>query len=135
MIDIESELFTAVATELRKKYEKIMVYGDEGTRVIATFPAVTMVETDNIIYQKSLTCDLAENHAKLLYTINAYSNKEPGKKTECKAIIANIDETMAKFGLMRTFCSQVPNLQDGKIYRMTARYEGVVDKNKTIYRR
>ncbi|MEG1106680.1 MAG: hypothetical protein RR841_08000 [Eubacterium sp.] len=134
MIDIENDVFTAVATELRKRYKNIKVYGDEGTLVLATFPAVSMVETDNTTYLKSLTCDLAENHAELLYSVNIYSNKEIGKKAECKSIMATIDEMMMRFGFTRTFCSKVPNLQDGKIYRITARFHGVVGKDKKIYR-
>lgn len=135
MIDIENEVFTVVATKLRSEYKKIMIYGDEGNRVIATFPAVTIIESENNVYLKSQTCDMAENHADLLYSVNVYSNKASGKKTECKSIIALIDDVMKDYGFTRISCSPVPNLQDGTIYRMTARYCGVVSKENIIYRR
>lgn len=135
MIDIENEVFTAVATKLRLEYKKIMIYGDEGNRVIATFPAVTIVESENNVYLKSQTCDMAENHADLLYSVNVYSNKAAGKKTECKCIIALIDDVMMNYGFTRISSTPVPNLQDGTIYRITARYRGVVSKENIIYRR
>ena len=134
MIDIENEVFTRVAKVLREKFEGVKVYGDEGSRIIATFPAVTLVETDNAAYERTMTSDLAENHVELLYTANVYSNKTSGKKAECKAIMAEINEVLTGLGFVRTSCQPVANLQDGTIYRMTARFTAVVSKTQRINR-
>ena len=64
-----------------------------------------------------------------------YSNKQSGKKAECKAIIALIDKRMEALGFTRTLLNPVPNEEDATVYRMVARYRAIVSKNKVIYRR
>ena len=134
MIDIENEVFTVVAKALRQKFKNIKVYGDEDKRVEATFPVVTFVETDNRTYTPSLDTRLGENHVRVVYTANIYSNLERGKKTECKAIEKEISDVMTSLGFIRTASMEVPNAQDRTIHRRTARYEAVISKDKKIYR-
>lgn len=74
-----------------------------------------------------------ENVAALMYEVNVYSNKTSGKKAEAKAIAATADEAFASLGFTRTMSSQVPNLNDASIYRITCRYQAVVDKDLWIY--
>lgn len=102
----------------------------------ATFPAVTLVEDDNSTYVRSLDSSGQENHAQLLYTINAYSSKMPGKKSECKAIMALIDEKMFEMGFLRVGRSPMEmKNEDTSIYRMVARYRATVSKDNIVYRR
>ena len=133
MIDIESELFTAVATVLRTEYPGIYVANDNISKT-ATFPAVTIVEMDNSVYQPGIDSGEIENFATLMYQVDVYSNKSKGRRAECKAIANLIDAQMAGMGFVRTFRNPTPNMHDSTIYRMTVRYRGVADKNKTIYR-
>ena len=100
----------------------------------AKFPCLTLVEDDNATYEKSQDTDLTEHHATVMYTVNCYSNKTSGAKQECKAIMALVDEQMQQMGFTRLFCNQIKNA-DTKIYRMTARYRGVVSEDFKIYRR
>lgn len=100
----------------------------------AKFPCMTLVEDDNSVYQRSLDTALHEHHATVMYTVNAFSNKVSGAKQECKAIMACVDAEMQSMGFVRLFCNQTKN-QDSKVYRMTARYKGVVDENFRIYRK
>lgn len=135
MIDIENEVFTAVATELRKQFKGILVYGDEGQRVMASFPVVTIMESDNVPFRRSMTSDKRENHITVRYRVNAYSNKTSGKKAECKAIMSAVDSVLVdQLGFVRASMNQVKNLEDATIYRMVAEYTAVVSKNKIIYR-
>ena len=66
--------------------------------------------------------------------MNAYSNKATTKKSECKAIIAAVDEIMIGLGFTRNTKTPI-NLDEATKYRIFARYTAVVSKNKTIYRR
>ena len=134
MIDIESEVFSTIATALRTEYEKISVYG-EYVKSPAIFPAVMIEEKSNSAFVKTQDSGSVENHASLMYEVNVYSNKQTGKKSECKAIFALIDTEFQKLGFTRTTKKPIPNLDDATIYRMVGRYTAVVSTNKTIYRR
>jgi hypothetical protein len=135
MINIETEVFSTVATALRAEFSGIFVAG-EAVAAPSSFPAVTLVEDDNSTYQRSLDSSGQENHAQLMYSCNVYSNKSAGRKTECKAILAVIDAEMFGMGFLRVGSSpmEVSNA-NGAIYRMVARYRATISKDKVIYRR
>lgn len=133
MIDVESTVFSKVAAAFTAAYPSGSRYG-EAVDTPAKFPCLTLVEIDNATYGKSQDADLTEHHATVTYEANAYSNKTSGAKQECKAIMALVDKQMQQMGFTRLFCNQTKNL-DRKIYRMTARYRGVIGEDYRIYRR
>lgn len=134
MIDIENEIFNSVATEVRNKYPGIYMVG-EYVKTPPNFPCVSLVEMDNQSYQRTEDSGSTENHVSVMYEVNIYSNKTVGKKTECKAIAALIDERMLALGFARTMLQPIPNLDDATIYRMVGRYSAVISKDKVLYRR
>lgn len=119
---------------MRAKFLKIDI-ASEIVSAPATFPHVSIIEADNSVYIKTQDSGSIENHSSLMYEVNIYSNKKTGKRTECKAIFAALDEVFAKLGFTRTMGQYVPNMADLKIYRMTGRYTAVVSKDRMIYRR
>lgn len=134
MIDIENEVFTTVATDLRANYPAINVVG-EYVKTPSQFPCVSLIEMDNQTYQSTEDSGCSENHVSVMYEINIYSNKTVGKKTECKVIANLIDERMLALGFARTMLQPVPNLDDATIYRIVGRYSAIISKDKVIYRR
>jgi hypothetical protein len=134
VINIESEVFNTLATELRAEYSPISVYG-EYVKAPSVFPCVTIEEKDNYVLERTQTSDGIENHAGLLYEINVYSNKSSGKKSQCKEIFTLIDGEMASMGFTRTMLNPFPNEEDATIYRMIGRYKAVVSSDQKIYRR
>lgn len=133
MIDIETAVFSKVASVLRETYEGIFV-GGEYTDMPARFPAVTIVENDNSVLQSMTTyAPFIENAASVSYEVNVYTNTIGYKKSEAKGIMQTIDREFANMGFTRTMCNPISNLQDATIYRMVARYQGVVDTNYRIY--
>ena len=108
MIDIESEVFDTIATALRAAYAPIAVYG-ESVDAPATFPCVTIEESDNTTLRKTQDDELNEHHAQLMYSINVYSNLSSGKKLQAKAIMNLIDNTMQSMKFTRTMLSPVSN--------------------------
>ena len=131
MIDLENDIFSAVAAELREEFPGIFVSG-EYVETPARFPAVTIVEADNRVLRRMRTEEI-ENAASSMFEINIYSNRVFGKKAEAKAIANAVDEKMASIGYTRSFREQIPNLKDATIYRIVCRYEAVIDKNFMIY--
>ena len=134
MINVESEIFDIVATAVRNAYPGIYMIG-EYVKSPSKFPCVSLVEIDNSAYRRTQTDSSVENHAELMYELNVYSNKKSGKKSECKAIAALIDNEMAALGFSRSMLQPIPNMDDATIYRVTGRYRAVVSKDKIIYRR
>lgn len=133
MVDIENEVFTAVATVLRERFSNIKVESATNYNP-SKFPCACIEEVDNSVLRTTQDSGSNENHVTVVYEVNAYSNKTTGKKKECKAIIAAIDEVLIGLGFTRT--TKAPfNLDDATKYRIFNRYTAVVSKDKIIYRR
>lgn len=127
MIDIEGDVFDTVATALRSAHAGIWVAG-EFVDSPAKFPAVTIVEADNRIFERMRTRRI-ENAVRVMYEVQIFSNKASGKKAEAKSIADTADGVFASLGFTRTMRSQVANLKDATIYRIVCRYEAVVGEN------
>lgn len=134
MINVENEVFDTIAKAVRNVYPSAFVSG-EYIKAPSKFPHVSLIEMSNTAYDRTQTSGDLENHASLMYEVNIYSNKKSGKKSECKAIAALIDNEMATLGFSRTMLQPIPNMDDATIYRMTGRYTAVVSKDKKLYRR
>lgn len=131
MINIEYDIFTAVAQALRAAHAGIYVT-EEYVSAPSKFPAVSIIEADNHVVPKMRTTNI-ENAAAVMYEVNIYSNKVSGKKAEAKAIADTLDAKFAEIGFTRTSMNQVPNWKDGSIYRIVCRYEAIVDKDLWVY--
>lgn len=133
MKDIENEVFTMVATELRDKFPGIHVSG-EYTRTPPKFPHVNIEEADSYTSQEDVDTSATERYRNVMYEVNVYSNRTSGKKAEAKSIMNLVDDIMYSMNFIRTTRTPVPNMEDATIYRLTSRYEAKTD-GKTIYRR
>lgn len=133
MIDIESQVFTKVANALRNENSKIYVTG-EYVKQPPRFPHVALLEIDNSMLSSTATTSSNENHAVVMYEVNVFSNKQTGKKSECKSLMKIIDEQMNNLGFVRVMTTPVPNELDSSIYRIYARYRAIVSKDEIIYR-
>ena len=127
MIDKETEIFKVVATALRKKFKGIYVIGAEMSSTPPKFPAVSFVQTNNVVRNEHSTFDSLENVVSEDYKAEVCSNLEKGKETQTKEITSIISDVMSNLGYERTFCEIVPNL-DATINRRVSRYR----KNNVI---
>lgn len=134
MIDIENEVYTAVRNAVLADFPSASVSGAYEPSPSA-FPHLTVECTNNSVYERLESSLEMENAVSMQFDLNGYSNKQNGKKSECKALMDSADNVMKAFGFRRLSLRIVPNLADASIYRMTATYTAVVSKNKIIYRR
>lgn len=135
MIDVESTIFSTVATVVRAQYPDTFMTG-EAVATPPKFPCAVLAEMDNSTYQRSLDSSGMENHAQLMYQVEVYSNLSAGKKRQCREIMALIDEEMQKLGFLRIGGGpmEAPNANQ-TIYRVVARYRGTISKDLTMFRR
>ena len=134
MINIESVVFNRVAMRVREVFSDIYITG-EYVKSPPSFPAASLVEMDNSTRIETIDSGSNENHANVMYEVNVYSNKANGKKSECREILALIDEEMLAMGFSRSTLTPVPNENDSTIYRMVGRYRATVSSDHTIFRR
>lgn len=121
MIDFENEFVDAVAKAVTAKFPKAEVVSEYVPKP-SSFPHVYIRETDNSTDTRSLPLAGKETMARIVYTIDVHSNVKRGRKTQCKAAMAVVDDVMQAYGFSRTFCNPFPNENDASIYRIVARY-------------
>lgn len=134
MIDIESQVFNRVAKRVREQFPNIFMTG-EYVSSPSSFPAASLVEMENSVREATIDSGSNENHVNVMYEVNVYSNKATGKKSECKAIMALLDNEMTAMGFVRSTLTPVPNEYDSTIYRMVGRYRAAVSSDHKIFRR
>lgn len=124
MIDIEPDVFNAVAVRLRSEFSAIKVdssfVSDPGK-----FPYVSVVEADNRIRRSMRTVKI-ENAVDVMYTVNVMSVSTSGRKTEAKKIADIVDQVFEGLGFTRTMREPIPNFLDATVFRLVMRYEATV---------
>jgi hypothetical protein len=116
VIDIESQVFTTVATALRTEYGASNIYvAPEYVSQPPRFPAVFIVEQDNTVHLRGRDSANIENFVNVMYQVDVFSNKNTGKKVQAKEIIALVDDQFAQMGFSRTFLNPVQNMNDATI--------------------
>ena len=131
MIDQEAKVFQACADAFRAEYPNGFIAGEYVPQP-PKFPAVSVVEMDNAVDQRAVDNGNIENAVNVMYQVDVYSNLNTGKKAQAKAIIALIDEVLAQYRFVRTFCNPIQNMNDATIYRMTARYRRRITDTELI---
>ena len=134
MIDYLNEIFTTVATAVRKAHSGAVVTG-EYTRQPSKFPTVTLDEVANLTVDTLVDSSDKEAYSGLTYRLQVFSNKQTGKKAEARAIFATADKEMLGLGFRRVTYTTTPEIYESTIYSITATYEAVVDTNGVMYRR
>lgn len=130
--DVENQIFTGCKSAILATTPTATCRGVEEDRP-ASFPCAFILEKSNTNYLRTATAESRENHARLMYECNFYDNSTTNKKANVKKMVKAASEYFASIGFNRTFCQPVTNVADANVYRMTARYEAVIDVNKRIY--
>lgn len=133
MIDIENIIFDECSARVLEKFPNAEI-GSIDINSYAKSPTVLIFEADNAAYDKTADSSSNENHAVLMYQVSVTSNKNTGKKAECKAILKIIDKYFTSKGFTR-IGKDPPTITDEVWCRMVTRYRAVVSQDNIIYRR
>lgn len=134
MIDYETQLFDEVARTVLRDHPDAYVCSQHVISPPA-FPAVELVEALNNTFSRSIDSSLEEKYASVTYTADVFSAALEDPKAECRSIMGAISDAMRRRNFKRVMCQPVDNAADPSIYRMTARFTGVVAKDGTYYGR
>ena len=129
MIDNEALYIDEIASAVLAAYPKAdvtSIYVPEPS----SFPHVYIRETDNSTNPQSVTLCGREEEARITYTVDVFSNARSGSKSECRAVMAIIDEVMLSRYFRRTLLTPYPNQNDATIYRLVARYTKLENKRR-----
>lgn len=134
MIDVEVDIFDELARAILDEYPEAFV-SSEYVEAPPQFPAVSIIETNNVTNESTEDSSGEEVMAAITYTVDVYSDSQSDAKQECKAILNVVDQRMRKCNMTRLMSSTVDNARDPTVYRLIARYTGLVDRNLVMYRR
>lgn len=134
MLDYSRQIFSRLSLYLREKFPKVYTSRNDSAAP-PRFPAVTIVQKDNANYQRTIDSDSLENHVKVMYQIDVYTNdkKELDRMDSAENITAEISDFMLGLGFNRTLCQPIPNVNDMSIYRISMRFEGVIGRDALVY--
>jgi hypothetical protein len=134
MIDVNNEVFTTVAKEVRDSHTGVTVVG-ENTRKPSKFPTVTLDESENVMVDRLEDSSKEEKFTGVTYRLQVFSNKQNGKKAEARAIFATADAEMRRLGFQRVTFTTTPEIYESTVYQITATYEAVVSAAGYVYKR
>lgn len=130
MVDIENYVIDQVTDDVALFFPEAEVLG-EYVEKPERFPCACISLDDSSVYERSLDGSLFPHHLTDYFTVNVFSNKAGTKKSEAKALMAVIDESLCRLNMVRIMCSPTPNI-DRSVYRITARYRVVHDEGRDV---
>jgi len=133
MIDVQAELYTIGREAILTEHSNVTM-SSTVTLKPSDFPFVSIVEEDNAVYKRTSDSARIENHAEVMIEVNVYTTGN-SKQQDARSIMATLDKKYGDIGLQRMMLSPVPNYNDTTIYRLIARYRGIISTKKEIYRR
>ncbi len=132
MINIWNHVLERLLVRLEAEGETVS-YSTEDNPSPASFPHMSLVESDDYTYTRTMT-RTGEQHAAKMFSLSIYSNSGAGRRAEAERIMAVVDDEMQKMGFVRRAKVPTSNLNNATIYRIAARYSCVVSKSGMIYR-
>ena len=134
MFNIQREIFTTVANEVLASYPACRIT-NAFVYAPAEFPAVAIVLSDDDMTDNTRDSSKADNYRDVTVTVDVYSNKADGKKTEAESIAQIVIDTLTPLNFDMRSCRPLSNLNNATNYRITATFTATVDSNGIIYKR
>ena len=132
MINNSSEMFTRITTAL-KTYDSSVKTSSVYTNSPSSYPFVSIEMINNDVYDDGIDSGDIENFATLSYEINIYA-KGDTRMSKSWELLEIADNFMKSVGFTRVSATPMQD-QNETLYRIIARYEGVVGKDLKVYRR
>lgn len=131
MIEIESKVYSPIATALKAQYDGIYVTSEPAPTPPKDL-AVSIVQQDSFSSPRKQDNTLTERYATVMFQVDVYCNQTSGKKSKAKEVMGIIDNMMFDMNFMRLSLTPV-FMEDSGYFRLTARYRAETD-GQTLYR-
>lgn len=132
MIEVESKVYSPIYLALREEYGTGIFVTSEPVAIPNKPLVVGIVQQDSYSSQRRQDNTLKEKFSTVMFQVDVYSNKAPGKKSQCKEVMGFVDKLLFRMNFMRISLNPVPMEETG-YYRLTARYRAETD-GETFYR-
>ena len=132
MIDYESDIMIAIQSGLEAAGMEYVKLFDQLMLSPAEFPCVSVENIDNYVYDRTIDSGSNENHVRVAYEVNAWSNSTEDKRAEAKSIFAVVSDVLTHKGFMRLSANPI-NFNSATAYRLTGRFRAVISKEGQIY--
>lgn len=134
MFDIQKEIYTTVANAVSESYSTCRIT-NSFVYAPAQFPCVAIVLSDSGMTYQMRDSSGNDNFRDITLTVDVYSNKTNGKKTEAESIMQIIIDTLFPLNFNMVSCKPFSDLNNAQNYRITATFTATVDVNGNIYTR
>lgn len=97
---------------------------------LTAFPAASLIEIDNRTVRRLQTSTPIENYVLVTYQLDVYATS----KSKCREVFAAADDAMLGMNFTRISGQYINMPNNTKVFRYTARYQAVIDREGNIYR-
>lgn len=134
MFEIQREVFTTVANAILTvspscRITNAFIYAP------AEFPAVAIVLSDDGTKRNARDSSKNDKFRDITLTVDVYSNKVDGKKTEAESLMQTVIETLYPLNFEMVSCKPASNINNASNYRLTATFTATVGADGMIYTR
>ena len=129
MIDYEVNVFdrfSRAVTPLCAKGKVSNIYVPSPT----AYPASSLYELSNTTVRNRQSSTPVENFSRIMYQLDCYAMSKPA----CRTLYKTADDAMIAMGFTRISGDYLDNFDSTDVFRYTARYEAVIDRDGNIYR-
>ena len=130
MIDFEVKIFNRVHGSVAPLCATNQFVSGVIVERPTAFPAASLYELDNRTVTDRQSSTPVENYARISYQLDVYATT----KSKCREVFAAADGAMIAMNFSRVSGQFIPNLDNIKVFRYTARYEAIVDNDGNLYR-
>lgn len=134
MFNIQKEIYTQAANAVLAVYPSCRI-SNSFIYAPAQFPALAIVLSDDGTNYQMRDSSNNDNFRDITITVDVYTNKTDGKKTQAEAIMQLVIDKLFLFNFNMVSCKPFSALGDAQNYRITATFTATVDVNGQIYTR
>lgn len=134
MFEKQREIFTTVANAILADYPTCRVT-NSFVYAPPEFPCVAIVLSDDGTNYGMRDSSKQDNFRDITITVDVYSNKTDGKKTEAETLMQKVQDTLFPLNFKMVSCKPFGNINNATNYRITATFVATIDGEGTLYTR
>lgn len=134
MFKIERDIYTATANAILAAYPTCRIT-NSFVYAPPAFPCAAIVLSDDGTRYDTRDSSKQDKFRDITVTVDVFSNKADGKKTEAEAIMQIVIDTLFPLNFNMVSCKPNSNINNATNYKITATFIATIDSNGTLYTR